>query len=262
MEFPEFRGSSRRDYWLDICLEILYAHRFIRKNNLKEIQKSEILAKAILGIFRYRAVREAFRFSSSHYKTLLAFNLAESLPGGDKILETLSSRLTLLNDGAGIAKRQSMLSPTKQQPTLSPVSLLALSQLGFVLEKEANLDGQAVIIGDICVGETNPLELAVKQSLLDTGMAEAAQATVDQVKVEGIDTNVAVMKVNYDYTKFAFPIKNTFIPVLFSEIMKHGKNSGNKELTIVKCFLRNKTIFCAFFNSFLIFPARKHGQFI
>ncbi|KAM3754826.1 hypothetical protein ACB098_03G193900 [Castanea mollissima] len=196
LEFPEFRGSSRRDYWLDICLEILYAHRFIRKNNLKEIQKSEILAKAILGIFRYRAVREAYRFSSSRYKTLLAFNLAESLPGGDKILETLSSRLALLNDGAGIAnaKGQSTLSPTKQQPTLSPVSLLALSQLGFVLEKEANLGGQAVIIGDICVGETNPLELAVKQSLLDTGMAEAAQATVDQVKVEGIDTNVAVMK--------------------------------------------------------------------
>ncbi|KAM3707027.1 hypothetical protein ACJW31_03G194000 [Castanea mollissima] len=196
LEFPEFRGNSRRDYWLDICLEILYAHRFIRKNNLKEIQKSEILAKAILGIFRYRAVREAFRFSSSHYKTLLAFNLAESLPGGDKILETLSSRLALLNDGAGIAnaKRQSTLSPKKQHPTLSPVSLLALSQLGFVLEREANLDGQAVIIGDICVGETNPLELAVKQSLLDTGMAEAAQATVDQVKVEGIDTNVAVMK--------------------------------------------------------------------
>ncbi|KAM3754837.1 hypothetical protein ACB098_03G194800 [Castanea mollissima] len=172
LEFPEFRGNSRRDYWLDICLEILYAHRFIRKNNLKEIQKSEILAKAILGIFHYRAVREAFRFSSSHYKTLLAFNLAESLPGGDKILETLSSRLALLKD----------------------VSLLALSQLGFVLEKEANLDGQAVILGDICVGETNPLELAVKQSLLDTGMAKAAQATVDQVKVEGIDTNVAVMK--------------------------------------------------------------------
>lgn len=217
MEFPEFRGNSRRDYWLDICLEILYAHRFIRKDNLKEIQKSEILAKAILGIFRYRAVREAFRFSSSHYKTLLAFNLAESLPGGDKILETLSSRLALLNDGAGIAnaKRQSTLSPKKQQPTLSPVSLLALSQLGFVLEREANLDGQAVIIGDICVGETNPLELAVKQSLLDTGMAEAAQATVDQVKVEGIDTNVAVMKVNYDYNKFTFPIKNTFISVLF-----------------------------------------------
>ncbi|GMY25818.1 ZEAMMB73_Zm00001d034581 [Fagus crenata] len=196
LEFPQFKGNSRRDYWLDICLEILHAHRFIRKNNLKEIQKSEILAKAILGIFRYHAVREAFNFFSSHYKTLLAFNLAESLPGGDKILETLSSRLALLNVGAGIAnaKRQPTLSPRKQQPTLSPVSLLTLSRLGFVLQKEANLDGESVVIGDICVGETNPLELAVKQSVLDTGTAEAAQATVDQVKVDGIDTNVAVMK--------------------------------------------------------------------
>ena len=230
MEFPQFKGNSRRDYWLDTCLEILHAHRFIRKNNLKEIQKSEILAKAILGIFRYHAVREAFNFFSSHYKTLLAFNLAESLPRGDKILETLSSRLALLNVGAGIAnaKRQPTLSPRKQQPTLSPVSLLTLSRLGFVLQKEANLDGESVVIGDICVGETNPLELAVKQSVLDTGTAEAAQATVDQVKVDGIDTNVAVMKVNFDYTQLALPAKITFLSVLFSENMKQGKTYWKK----------------------------------
>ncbi|KAF2312316.1 hypothetical protein GH714_034189 [Hevea brasiliensis] len=48
--------------------------------------------------------------------------------------------------------------------------------------------------GDLCAGETNPLEIAVKQSVSDIGRAEAAQATVDKVKVEGIDTNVAVMK--------------------------------------------------------------------
>ncbi|KAE8100819.1 hypothetical protein FH972_018674 [Carpinus fangiana] len=199
LEFPEFKGNSRRNYWVDICLEILRAHRFIRKHNLKEIQKSEVLAKATLGIFRYHAVREGFQFFSSHYKSLLAFNLAESLPRGDTILETLSYRLGLLNvgaaqhDGAGVAyaKKQS---PTKQQPTLSPVSLLTLSQLGFISQKEANLNGEAVIVGDIYAGETNPLEMAVKQSVLDTGKAEAAQATIDQVKVEGIDTNVAVMK--------------------------------------------------------------------
>ncbi|GLT54327.1 hypothetical protein SLA2020_275330 [Shorea laevis] len=199
LEFPEFKGNSRRNYWVDICLEILRAHRFIRKYNLQEIQKSEVLAKATLGIFRYHAVREGFQFFSSHYKSLLAFNLAESLPRGDTILETLSFRLGLLNvgatqhDGAGVAyaKRQS---PTKQQPTLSPVSLLTLIQLGFILQKEANLDGESVIVGDIYAGEINPLEIAVKQSVLDTGKAEAAQATIDQVKVEGIDTNVAVMK--------------------------------------------------------------------
>ena len=41
----------------------------------------------------------------------------------------------------------------------------------------------------------------MKQSALDTGRAQAAQATVDQVKVEGIDTNVAVMKVTYVFIK-------------------------------------------------------------
>ncbi|KAG2662834.1 hypothetical protein I3760_16G000800 [Carya illinoinensis] len=202
LEFPEFKGNSRRDYWLDVCLEILHAHRFIRKHNFKGIQKSEVLAKAIIGILRFRAVREAFNFSMSHYKTLLAFNLAESLPGGDTILETLSCRLALLNVGAtqhngtgtACAKRRSTLSLTKWQPTLSPVSLLTLDRLGFTLQKEANLDGEVVMVGEVCVGEINPLEMAVKQSVLETGRAEAAQATVDQVKVEGIDTNVAVMK--------------------------------------------------------------------
>lgn len=182
---------------MDIGLEIFYAHRFIRKNNLKGTQKSEVLARAILGIFRYRAIREAFRFSSSHYKTLLPFNLAESLPRGDFILETLLSRLLLIN--VDTAPRDVSGSPnTKQEPKTSPVSVLALLQLGFILQKEVKLDEEALIVGDICVGEMNPLEMAVKQSVSDTSSAEAAQATIDQVKVEGIDTNVAVMKVNHE----------------------------------------------------------------
>ncbi|KAF3457925.1 hypothetical protein FNV43_RR02586 [Rhamnella rubrinervis] len=192
-EFPEFKGNSRRDYWLAICLEILRAHRFIRKNNLRGIQRSEVLARAILGIFRYRAVREAFHFFSSHYKTLLPFNLAESLPRGDLILETLSSRLILLN--AAAAQHDVSGSPYAKQPQkLSPVSLLTLCQFGLILHKEVNLDEEAIITADVCVGETNALEMAVKQSVSDVGKAEAAQATVDQVKVEGIDTNLAVMK--------------------------------------------------------------------
>ncbi|KAI9169767.1 hypothetical protein LWI28_017349 [Acer negundo] len=166
-EFPEFKGNSRRDYWLDICLEILRAHRFINKHNFNKIQQSEVLGKAILGIFRYRAVREAFNIFSSQYKTLLAFNLAESLPRGDTILQTLSSRLALLNIG-GAQHDMVGSPPAKQKQKLSPL--------------------------EIFVGETNPLEIAVKQSISDTGRAEAAQATVDQVKVEGIDTNAAVMK--------------------------------------------------------------------
>ncbi|MFQ6648592.1 hypothetical protein Gotur_020701 [Gossypium turneri] len=189
-EFPEFKGNFRRNFWLDISLEILYSHRFARKNNFKETQQSEVLARAILGIYRYRALREAFQFFSSQYKTLLSFNLAESLPGGDVILETLASRLALLNV-------DNSPHTVKHPPTSSPFSLLALSQLGFIPQKNAILDGEALIVGDFCVGETNPLETAVKQSISDTGRAEAAQATVNQVKVEGIETNLAVMKVCY-----------------------------------------------------------------
>ncbi|GMJ03413.1 hypothetical protein like AT5G23390 [Hibiscus trionum] len=186
-EFPEFKGNFRRDFWLDISLEILHAHRFARKHNFKESQQSEVVARAILGIFRYRALREAFQFFSSQYKTLLSFNLAESLPGGDVILETLASRLALLNV-------ENSPRTVKRPQTSSPFSLLALSQLGFIPQKYAILEGEALMFGDFCVGETHPLELTVKQSISDTGRAEAAQATVNQVKVEGIETNLAVMK--------------------------------------------------------------------
>ncbi|XP_047308401.1 uncharacterized protein LOC124911912 [Impatiens glandulifera] len=187
MEFPEFKGNSRRDYWLDICLEILYAHKFIRKYNLEGIQQSEAIARAILGIFRFRAVREAFRVSSSKYKSLLCFNLAESLPEGDKILETLSRRLELLS------------STTNEKACMKlPASLLSLRRFKIIVSNEQQQyegDDQCIEpIGDVCVGEVNPLEMAVRQGKENIGREEAAQATVDQVKVEGIDMNLAVMK--------------------------------------------------------------------
>ncbi|KAL7162932.1 hypothetical protein ACSBR2_039109 [Camellia fascicularis] len=203
LEFPEFKGNSRRDYWLDVCLEILRAHRFIRKYNLKGIQQSEALARAILGIFRYRVVREAFRTFSSHYKTLLCFNLAESLPGGDVILETLSIRLALLN--ASTCQRDSVGVLNAKQGLKLPVSVLTLHRFGLISEHWEDVDGEAFDAAvDVCIGEINPLENAVKQSKRNTGRAEAAQATVDQVKVEGIDTNLAVMK------ELLFPLIESF----------------------------------------------------
>ncbi|CAL5427282.1 unnamed protein product [Camellia sinensis] len=207
LEFPEFKGNSRRDYWLDVCLEILRAHRFIRKYNLKGIQQSEALARAILGIFRYRAVREAFRTFSSHYKTLLCFNLAESLPGGDVILETLSIRLALLN--ASTCQRDSVGVLNAKLGLKLPVSVLTLHRFGLISEHWEDVDGEAFDAAvDVCIGEINPLENAVKQSKRNTGRAEAAQATVDQVKVEGIDTNLAVMKV--DGEELLFPLLESF----------------------------------------------------
>ncbi|CAL5439126.1 unnamed protein product [Camellia sinensis] len=153
LEFPEFKGNSRRDYWLDVFLEILRAHRFIRKYNLKGIQQSEALARAILGIFRYRAVREA----------------------------------ACQRDSVGVLNAK--------QGLKLPVSVLTLHRFGLISEHWEDVDGEAFDAAvDVCIGEINPLENAVKQSKRNTGRAEAAEATVDQVKVEGIDTNLAVMK--------------------------------------------------------------------
>lgn len=180
-----------------ISHEILYAHRFIRKFNLEGIQQAEALSKATLGVFRYHAVREAFHIIPSHFNTLLAFALAENLPRGDMILETLATRLELLTTETRSPVAMGTSSDSmKLQSLLSPFSLLTLTRLGFPLLKEADVTREAEFqVGDVCVGEINPLETAVKQSKFDSSKAVAAQATVDQVKVEGIDTNVAVMKV-------------------------------------------------------------------
>lgn len=184
---------------MEICLEIFRAHRFIRKYKLEDIQRSEVLARAILGIFRYRAVRDVFRRFTCNYKTLLAFNFAETLPGGDVILETLSSGL--LNLTSIVDKHVSGTIDTKKQPEVSLASAFTLARLGFISLEEADIYEEASGYGVVRVGETTQLEVAVKQSALDTGRAQAAQATVDQVKVEGIDTNVAVMKVTYVFVK-------------------------------------------------------------
>ncbi|XP_068647019.1 uncharacterized protein [Aristolochia californica] len=199
-EFPEFKGHSRRDYWLAISREILYVHRFIRRFKLKSVSQLEALSKATLGIFRYRAVMEAFRILPSQYNTFLPFNLVEKLPGGDVILDTLSTRLELLNNYQTWKQDVAVKDPSKSNNAksssrLAPISLMSLNKLGFGLVKEEDVaDELTFLAGDVCIGEVNPLELALKQSKLDSGIAEAAQATVDQVKVEGVDTNIAVMK--------------------------------------------------------------------
>ncbi|KAI5401835.1 uncharacterized protein LOC127098072 [Lathyrus oleraceus] len=192
-EFPEFKANLRRDYWLDISLEILRAHMFVRKFGHKDTQKSETLARASLGVFRFRALKESFKFFSSNYKTLLTFNLAKALPRGDMILKTLSNSLMNLTAISGKQHIPSNVE-TKKQLTVSPAAVVALFCLGFKSKMTVDNYEERTVVCDIRVGEINPLEVAVKQSLKDTGKAEAAQATVDQVKVEGIDTNVAVMK--------------------------------------------------------------------
>lgn len=189
MELPELKGHTRRDYWLAIVREVLYAHRFIRKFQLTGAERDEALLKAIFGIIRIQALTNMSSTIPLSYEAGLMFNACDQLPGGDRILETIATMLT----SKGPEKKNS----SKSAVGMYSVSASAIaSSLGFVFGTGSNTLSQPLItVGEITVGEMTPLEKAVVESRSNYKMVADAQATVDGAKVEGLDTNLAVLKV-------------------------------------------------------------------
>ncbi|GMI76561.1 hypothetical protein like AT1G48840 [Hibiscus trionum] len=188
IEFPELKGHSRRDYWLAIIREILYVHRFINKFNITGIEKDDALSKAVLGILRLQAVQEISSSSTVRFGSLLMFNLCDQLPGGDLILETLANMSSSreLDWGNNVAASGGMYSIS---------ALTMVSNLGFMFGSSSNNPSEAgLLVGELAVGEISLLERAVKESRENYKKMVLAQETIDGVKVDGIDTNVAVMK--------------------------------------------------------------------
>jgi hypothetical protein len=68
-----------------------------------------------------------------------------------------------------------------------------LSNLGVVSPVNS---GERLFVGEIVVGGISALQKAVIDSMNNYKKVELAQASVDGVKVDGLDTNLAVMKVN------------------------------------------------------------------
>ncbi|XP_017178021.2 uncharacterized protein [Malus domestica] len=188
IEFPELKGHTRRDYWLAIIREILYVHRFIYKYQIKGIKKDEALSKAVLGILRLQAIKEISSQTDLRYESLLMFNLCDQLPGGDLILETMADMSTFKE-----LNRSSNSKPGGGMYSISALDMI--SNLGFSFGTSSSSSVEAgLAVGEITVGEVTLLEKAVKESKNNYEKVALAQATVDGVKVEGIDTNFAVMK--------------------------------------------------------------------
>ncbi|XP_062223383.1 uncharacterized protein LOC133922186 isoform X2 [Phragmites australis] len=179
IEFPELTGHSRRDYWLAIISEVLYVHRFVRKFDISGVDKEETILKAVLGILRLQAIEELGLPVPNRYESLLMFNLCDKLPGGDVILETLASTIS------------SRTSDRTNQPGTSRGMHAVLSNLGVVSPVN---NGERLFVGEIVVGEMSSFQKAVTDSMNNYKKVELAQATVDGVKVDGLDTNLAVMK--------------------------------------------------------------------
>ncbi|XP_020554231.1 uncharacterized protein LOC105176076 isoform X3 [Sesamum indicum] len=188
MEFPELKGHTRRDYWLAIIREILYAHRFISKFRLSGHERDEVLLKAIFGILRLQAIKEISSAVPLCCEALLMFNVCDELPGGDLILEKLANILTMRD----VDRRNA----GKSRNGMYSISALALaSSLGFVFGTSSGVTSDTgLIVGEIAVGEMTVLEKAVRDARSSYENVVLAQATVDGVKVDGIDTNLAVMK--------------------------------------------------------------------
>ncbi|URE35418.1 hypothetical protein MUK42_15977 [Musa troglodytarum] len=172
------------DYWLAIMREILYAHRFIRKFEIEGVEKEETLSKAVLGILRLQAIQELVSSVPVKYETLLMFNLCDQLPGGDVILETLANMIA--------SRKLDRTNQFSSEGGMYSISALGiLSNLGLVSQVSAD---DKLLVGEIVVGEMTSLERAVDESRNSYKQVEQAQATVDGVKVDGLDTNLVVMK--------------------------------------------------------------------
>lgn len=184
IEFPELTGHSRRDYWLAIISEVLCVHRFVRKFDITGIDKEETILKAVLGILRLQAIEELAFSVSNRYESLLMFNLCDKLPGGDVILETLAN--TISSRSSAQANQSGMSSGMHSMSAFA-----VLSNLGVVSPVN---NGERLFVGEIVVGEMSSLQKAVTDSMNNYKKVELAQATVDGVKVDGLDTNLAVMK--------------------------------------------------------------------
>lgn len=191
LEFPELKGHTRRDYWLAIIREILYAHRFINKFQITGVQRDEVLSKAVLGILRLQAIQEVGTANSVRCESLLMFNLCDQLPGGDLILETLANMSNL--------RELDRTNKSMGGVGMYSISAMAMvSNLGFVFGPSSSNNsseaGAGLVVGEIAVGEMSPLERTVRESRNSYKKVVQAQETVDGVKVDGIDTNLAVMK--------------------------------------------------------------------
>ncbi|KAL3343578.1 hypothetical protein AABB24_027218 [Solanum stoloniferum] len=188
MEFPELKGHTRRDYWLAIIREVLHVHQFILKFQITGIERDEALLKAIFGILRVQALKDMSSKNSLCYEDLLMFNVCDQLPGGDLILETIANRSTVR-----ALERTNSPKPRNRMYSISASALA--SNLGLVFGTSSHVPNEpGIVVGEISVGEMTPLEKAVKESRSNYRKVVQAQATVDGVKVDGLDTNLAVMK--------------------------------------------------------------------
>ncbi|KAH0904263.1 hypothetical protein HID58_043766 [Brassica napus] len=186
MEFPELKGHTRRDYWLAIIREVLYVHRYINKYKITGLARDEALSKAVLGIIRVQAIQELSLTNSMCYENLLPFNLCDQLPG--TLHSSASDMVSQLGSVFGGSSPRSRTS-----------------------EKTSSL-----VLGEVVVGDVNPLERAVKESRKNYEKVVLAQET--ELMLPVMETGNVVLSLLY----WDDPMKSTVFCLFTSLIIWKG----------------------------------------
>ncbi|KAJ0501230.1 hypothetical protein HanHA300_Chr11g0398431 [Helianthus annuus] len=162
-------------------------------DDLKQVVKAELTGpwgsrlfdKAVL--YKSNALSEPVILELPELKGHARRDYWLAIVRGDRILETIATMLT---------SKETQKNNTKSGDGMHSVSATTMaSSLGFVFGTNSNMPKQSLInVGEITVGEMTPLEKAVEESRSSYKMVADAQATVDGAKVEGLDTNLAVLK--------------------------------------------------------------------
>lgn len=183
IEFPEMASCTRRDHWLALIKEIILLHRFLQNFEIRSpIESWEMHARTILGIIRLHAAREMLRISPPAPKGFLIFELLDELPKGDYVLEELAESLKKA-DVVHLCSASSILrSLNVSQLSMSTTEVNKISAEGNPAAARAE--------------NASSLENAIDQARKQDNEINVAQATVEEVREEGIASNIQVLMVS------------------------------------------------------------------
>lgn len=190
LEFPEFLGHSRRDYWLLIIQEILYTHQFIRNSMLDGAGQVEALSRSIMSIIRLKAVKEALRANPPQPKLLLCFSMVYNWPGGKILLRFLVDKLKK----ESLANSQGKTLSGRSSYAKSATYALYNSKTSYPKRKRVADDGRYPV-GEFFLDEIPHIASTILKASLILSPKNGYEIVVCGEKADNLSVNFAIIKV-------------------------------------------------------------------
>ncbi|KAH7299767.1 hypothetical protein KP509_24G028100 [Ceratopteris richardii] len=225
-EFPGVFGHLRREYWLMIIQEIIYAHHFIRKSSLSSAAVMEVISRSVMSILRLKATREALRACPARPRLLLAFSAMHELSDGNVILKILEDNLSreVLSD----PKHAAFLEKGIRYARSSAYPLFAV--LNSNSNNGTGIHHTTLEVGEFFLDDLARVKTAMEQSLSIWNPMKDTEILPYGENLDRLSINVAVIKAAIgslqpavqcidDLLSWNEPVKTISIIVLGSSII-------------------------------------------